>query len=113
MTNILNYFKKRWIRILQPIEITLESKLAARLTLTQDSNFRRLGTPIGTISIMLNTVIKLAGGLLFFLPFPYLVAGLSLPYSTLLLFWAAFLFLSISLPFWCGFLFFILHRCRF
>jgi len=58
MTNILNYFKKRWIRILQPIEITLESKLAARLTLTQDSNFRRLGTPIGTISIMLNTSIQ-------------------------------------------------------
>ena len=58
MTNILNSLKKRWIRILQPVEITLECKQAARLTLTQESNFRRFGTPIGTIPMMLNTSIQ-------------------------------------------------------
>ncbi len=58
MTNILNSLKNPCIRILMPVEITLERKLVARLTLTQDSNFRRLGTPIGTIPIMLNTSIQ-------------------------------------------------------
>ena len=36
----------------------LEFRLVARLTLTQDSNFRRLGAPMGTIPIMLNTSIQ-------------------------------------------------------
>ena len=58
MTNILNSLKKCWIRILQPVEIALECKVAARLTLTQDTNFRSLGIPIGTIPIMLNTSIQ-------------------------------------------------------
>ena len=54
MTNILNSLKKPWIRILQPIRISLESKLAASwdvLTLTHDSNLPRLRAPIGTIPI--------------------------------------------------------------
>ena len=43
---------------LQPVRITLESKLAARLNLTQDSDFRRFGTPIWIFPIMLKSSIQ-------------------------------------------------------
>jgi len=45
-------------------------------------------------------VIKLAGGLLFFLPFPYLVAVFSLLYTTLLYLGAVFSLLYITLHYW-------------
>src|SRR5258706_8213176 len=45
-------------------------------------------------------VIKLAGGLLFFLPLPYLVAVFSLLYTTLLYFWVIFPLLYITLHYW-------------
>ena len=59
MTNILNSLRNRRIRILQPpVDITLECKLTARFTMIQDSIFRGLGAPIGTIPTMLNTSIQ-------------------------------------------------------
>ena len=61
MTNILNVLGNRWIRILQPVRITSEYKSAVRLTLTQDSNFRRRGTPTGTTPMRLNTSIQNTG----------------------------------------------------
>src|SRR5258706_886932 len=45
-------------------------------------------------------VIKLAGGLLFFLPFPYLVAVFSLLYTTLLYLGEVFSLLYITLHYW-------------
>ena len=45
-------------------------------------------------------VTKLAGGLLFFLPFPYLVAVISLLYTTLLYLGAVFSLLYITLHYW-------------
>src|SRR5258708_39174487 len=45
-------------------------------------------------------VIKLAGGLLFFLPFPYLVTVFSLLYTTLLYLVAVFSLLFITLHYW-------------
>src|SRR5258706_13681382 len=46
------------------------------------------------------SVIKLASGLLFFLPFPYLVAVFSLLYTTLLYLVAIFSLLYITLHYW-------------
>src|SRR5258706_9376951 len=56
------------------------------------------------------SVTKLAGGLLFFLPFPYLVAVILLLFTSLLLLWAGFLFLLIILPYW-GHFFLLYFSC--
>src|SRR5258706_15591680 len=53
-----------------------------------------------SIDVRRDTVIKLAGGLLFFLPFPYLVAVFSLLYTTLLYLVAVFSLLYITLHYW-------------
>src|SRR5258706_2061546 len=53
-----------------------------------------------SIDVRRDTVIKLAGGLLFFLPFPYLVAVFSLLFTTLLYLVVVFSFLFISLHYW-------------
>src|SRR5258706_9828550 len=56
---------------------------------------------IGTCSC----VTKLAGGLLFLLPFPYLVAGFSFLFTTLLYFVAVFFFFFITLHYFWAFFF--------
>src|SRR5258706_9478371 len=56
--------------------------------------------PILWCAKKLSHVTKLAGGLLFFLPFPYLVAVISLLYTTLLYLGAVFSLLYITLHCW-------------
>src|SRR5258706_7639752 len=67
--------------------------------------------PILWCAKKLSHVTKLAGGLLFFLPFPYLVVVISLLYTTLLYLGAVFSLLYITLHCWGVFLYFTLHVC--
>ena len=58
-----------------------------------------------------NIVIKLASGLLFFLPLPYLVAVFSLLYTTLLYLGAVFSLLYITLHYWGTLFLTLLYMC--
>ena len=63
-TDILKSLKERGIDILQGIQNHFEAQhggLRAALTLTHDITLRRLGAPIGTIPMMLNTAIQNIG----------------------------------------------------
>src|SRR6266404_6247253 len=58
-TNTLNSLSKHQIPILHQIRSPFQYQPGALLTLTTvDLTLRRLGTPIGTIPIMLNTSIQ-------------------------------------------------------
>src|SRR5258708_31143986 len=58
-TSPLNYLSKHQIPILHQIRFAFENQVGALLTLiTVDLTLRRLGSPIGTIPIMLNTSIQ-------------------------------------------------------
>ena len=61
MTDILDPLKERCIDILHGIQNHFGGDLRAVLTLNHDITLRRLGAPIGTIPMMLNTSIQNIG----------------------------------------------------